>query len=406
MNFARPQKESAGKALRALLNLPHEAKVAQGILHTPQEIAQQPATWVSTHRLFESRRDEIDEFLSAAGIWDDIARRPTVLLIGAGTSDYIGQSLVHLLRQRWQCEAAAVPSTDLLTHVDSYVIPGRRYLWISFSRSGDSPEGVALLARTAERYPDIRQLVVSCNKNGRMLRSTDGQKNRLGVCLEDAVNDRGLAMTSSFSNMAVFGQCLGHIRTGDEYQGVLRQLVEAGESFLGVASDCAAELAAGSHRKACFVGSGALKAAARESALKVLELTAGNIQTMSESGLGLRHGPMAALNRETLFVCFVSGDERVQRYEKDLLDEIGRKHVVRSRIAIGLPCEEKSNRLADRCLSWAPELAVPDHYRPPLDVIFGQLLGLFFSLSCKLQPDCPSPSAVISRVVQNVNIYS
>jgi tagatose-6-phosphate ketose/aldose isomerase len=405
MNSAHPEKEPAGEALRDLLKLPHEAKAAQGLLHTPREIAQQPATWISTHRLFESHRDEIDDFLSAAGIWDDAGRRPTVLLIGAGTSDYIGQSVMHVLRERWQCEVAAVPSTDLLTHVDSYVTLGRRYLWISFSRSGDSPEGVALLARAAERYPAIRHLVVSCNKNGRMLRGTEGQTNQLGVCLDDAVNDRGLAMTSSFSNMVIFGQCLAHIQNKDAYQPVLENLVNAGTSLLEIAPDHAAQLARGPYRKACFVGSGALKAAARESALKVLELTAGNVQTMSESSLGLRHGPMAALDEETLFVCFVSGDQRVHRYEEDLLDEIGRKRLVRTRVAVGLPREEETNRLVERCLTPAALLAVPDNYRPPVDVIFGQLLGLFFSLACKLQPDCPSPNGVISRVVQNVNIH-
>ena len=406
MNFAGPDREPARNALRDLLNLSQEAKVTRGVLHTPREIAQQPATWESTYRVFERRRKEIDDFLSSAGIWDDIARRPAVLLVGAGTSDYTGQSLVHLLRQCWQCEVSAVPSTDLLTHIDSYVIPGQRYLWISFSRSGDSPEGVALLARAAESYTDIHHLVISCNNDGQMIHNAAGQQNMLGVCLEDAVNDRGLAMTSSFSNMVVFGHCLGHIRTRDQYQGVLRQLVVAGESFLEIAPDCAAELAAGAYRKACFVGSGALKAVAKESALKVLELTAGKIQTLSESSLGLRHGPMAALDEETLFVCFVAGDERVQRYEKDLLDEIGQKRVVRTRVAVGLYREKEFERLAERRVVPMPQIAVPDHYRPPLDVIFGQLLGMFFSLSCKLQPDCPSPKGVISRVVQNVNIYS
>jgi hypothetical protein len=32
-------------------------------------------------------------------------------------------------------------------------------------------------------------------------------------------------------------------------------------------------------------------------------------------------------------------------------------------------------------------LDVPDDYRPPLDVILGQLLGLFFSLRWNLRPD-------------------
>jgi tagatose-6-phosphate ketose/aldose isomerase len=405
MNIVYPERERRSNALHDLLILSQDAKVLQGALHTPREIAQQPATWQMTYRLFDKHRSEIDDFLSSVGIWDDVERRPTVLLIGAGTSDYIGQSVVHVLRRQWQCEVVAVPSTDLLTHLDDYVIPSRRYLWISFSRSGDSSEGVALLRQAAERFPDIRHVVISCNRDGQMIHGAARQKNLLSVCLDDAVNDRGLAMTSSFSNMVIFGQCLAHIRTRPEYSDMFRNLVTAGESFLGNASDCAAELAAQSYDKACFVGSGALKAVARESALKVLELSAGKIPTMSESSLGLRHGPMIALDHKTLFVCFVSGEEKVLGYERDLLDEIGKKHLVRTRIAIGLTCDNESKHLAEYCLTSPSRLAVPDPYRPPLDVIFGQLLALFFSLHCKLQPDCPSPDRVINRVVRNVNIY-
>jgi tagatose-6-phosphate ketose/aldose isomerase len=114
---------------------------------------------------------------------------------------------------------------------------------------------------------------------------------------------------------------------------------------------------------------------------------------------------MVALDQKTLFVCFVSGEEKVRRYEKDLLDEIGKKQLVPTRIAIGLSCDNESKHLAEYGLTSPSHTAVPDHYRPPLDVIFGQLLALFFSLHCKLQPDCPSPDGVINRVVRSVNIY-
>ena len=46
-----------------------------------------------------------------------------------------------------------------------------------------------------------------------------------------------------------------------------------------------------------------------------------------------------------------------------------------------------------------------DLYRPVLDVLFGQLLGLFASLRTGLKPDTPSPTGAINRVVQNVSIY-
>jgi tagatose-6-phosphate ketose/aldose isomerase len=288
--------------------------------------------------------------------------------------------------------------------MDDLSLPERRYLWISFSRSGDSPEGVAVIERARNKYPEIRHLVVSCNKNGRMIRENAGQSQVLAICLDDAVNDRGLAMTSSFSNMVVFGQCLAHINDLNRYEEILTRLVAAGRNFLPRAADCASTLAKEPYTKACFVGSGPLRAVAKECALKVMELTAGKVLTISESVLGLRHGPMAALDEPTLFVCFLSGNPRIQRYERDLLDEIGTKRLVKTRVVVEGAATSEANSFAEHHLSLSD--AIPDNYRTAIDVILGQLLGLFFSLRWNLQPDCPSPNGAISRVVQNVSIHS
>ena len=393
-------------ALSELLNLPEAERTTRGLMHTPAEIAQQPETWRSTFELFRENQPRIREFLSSAGLSATPGSRPAVFLVGAGTSDYIGQSLAYLFRKVWQCEVTAVPSTDLLTHMDELVIPERKYLWISFSRSGDSPEGVAVLERACKSRPDIRHLVVSCNANGRMIHANAGKPQVLSVCLDDAVNDRGLAMTSSFSNMVVFGQCLAHAEDLGRYEPVLFQLVQAGKSFLPIAADCAAAVAKQPYTKACFVGSGPLRAVAKESALKLLELTAGKVLTMSESAMGLRHGPMAALDQDTLFVSFLSGNRRVQEYERDLLQEIGTKRLVRTRIVVTGSEASATDSFAEHNLAPAGSLAVADDYRPVVDVIFGQVLGLFFSLRWNLRPDCPSPNGAISRVVQNVSIHS
>ena len=95
------------------------------------------------------------------------------------------------------------------------------------------------------------------------------------------------------------------------------------------------DLAQQGYKRACFVGSGALAATARESALKLLELTSGNIQTMNETTLGLRHGPMSSLNSETLFTGFISTDSNRRRYDVDLMNEIRAKQVVRTIVAVG-----------------------------------------------------------------------
>ena len=405
-NKARRFKEFRNlNELSRLLALPDAEKAKRGLVHTPAEIAHQPETWDRTLELFRGKQVEIQTFISAVGIAGTPGCDVVVFLVGAGTSDYTGQAISQLLRKLWGCDVLAVPSTDLLTQMDELILPGRKYLWISFSRSGDSSEGVAVLARAREKYPDIHHIVISCNPNGRMLRESAGKPKSLGICMIDEANDRGLAMTSSFSNMVVFGQCMAHVASLEGYEPVLRKLVAAGKSLLPRAADCAAALAKQGYTKAFFVGSGPLRAVAKESALKVLELTAGKTLTMMESALGLRHGPMAALDAQSLFVCFLSGDKRVQGFERDLLREIGAKKIARRRIVVG-GSELASDSYAEDYLAPEGTSGVADEYRAPVDVMFGQLLGLFSSIRWNLMPDSPSPDGVINRVVENVNIYS
>jgi tagatose-6-phosphate ketose/aldose isomerase len=114
---------------------------------------------------------------------------------------------------------------------------------------------------------------------------------------------------------------------------------------------------------------------------------------------------MAALNADTLFVCFLSGDDRVRKYEVDLLEQIGKKKLVTTRVIVAREWSRQLGALAEHVVTPGTPFTVADAYRPPLDAIFGQLLGLFFSIRAGLKPDCPSPNGAISRVVQEVSIY-
>jgi tagatose-6-phosphate ketose/aldose isomerase len=399
-------------SLSNFVELPEEEQKARGLVFTPREIAQQPKTWETTLAIFKQNQRRICEFLDSVGVREELVQRPVVMLIGAGTSDYIGQALELLIRQKWGCEVWTVASTDLLPNLSEYVVPGREYLWISFSRSGDSPEGVAVLEQAIQLYPEVAHLVVTCNKNARMTEVCKAAKRSCVVVLDDAVNDRSLAMTSSFTNMVVMGQCLANAWSIEEYAVVLAQLVRAGEHMLMRAADEAERIAARNFSRVCFIGGGALESVAKESALKVLEMTAGQVQAMSQTVLGLRHGPMAALDTETLFVCFVSGDERRAKYACDLLREIGEKGIVGERVAVGTAAAKAS--IAPFCDSYVAtddagdrygEEAIGDSYLAVVDVIFGQMLGLYCSVAHELQPDSPSPGGVINRVVQKFRIY-
>ncbi|MCU1225686.1 MAG: putative tagatose-6-phosphate aldose/ketose isomerase [Edaphobacter sp.] len=382
--------------LSRLITLSDTEKQEHGLVHTPAEIAQQPATWQTTYRLFAEAKSSLAEFLRPGreGQW-------TIYLVGAGTSDYVGQALSNLLRQRWGCEVRAVASTDLLTNRDDLLLDGRRYLWISFSRSGDSPEGVAVLEQALASCPNVRHLVVSCNASGKMVELARQSKEAFAIVLDDAVNDRSLAMTSSFTNMLVFGQALAHLWEPDHYEETLAHMAVAANHMLDAGSHLAYELAGKGHRQACFVGAGGLRSAAQESALKLLELTSGRVLTMSETTLGLRHGPMSALNMQTIFTSYVSTGEKRQKYDLDLLREIRAKEVVRTIVAVGVV-----DSASDHSLHCAAFEHIDDAYRPAVDILFGQMLGLFSSIELGLKPDSPSPKGVISRVVQKFNIYS
>jgi tagatose-6-phosphate ketose/aldose isomerase len=391
-------------SLSSFLELPEDEQKARGLLFTPREIAQQPETWETTLRIFKDHQQRICNFLDSSGVRDSLEQRPVVMLIGAGTSDYIGHALELLLRRKWGCEVSTVASTDLLPSLEDYVIPGRRYLWISFSRSGDSPEGVAVLEHAIRRYPNVTHLVVTCNARARMAEICKESKRGCVVVLDDSVNDRSLAMTSSFTNMVVMGQCLANAWSIEEYSKVVAQLVRAGHDLLSRAAGEAERIASRGFSRVCFIGIGALASVAEESALKVLEMTAGQVQAMSETVLGLRHGPMAALDTQTLFLCFVSGDNRRAQYASDLLREIGEKGIVGGRVAVG-PASARAE-ISPYCDSYVPvEDDIDDAYRPVVDVIFGQMLGLYHSVAHDLKPDSPSPGGVINRVVQKFRIY-
>ena len=390
-------------ALSELLNLSPAEKESLGVAHTLPEILQQPQTWLRTYAKVFNLATPTKAFLTSAGI--GVAdRHPHVLLIGAGTSDYIGKSVSALLQKQWGCAVHAVPSTDLLTNMDEHIIPGHEYLWISFSRSGDSSEGVAVLENALAAHPEIKHLIVTCNDAGRMARGFKSE-NVLSVVLDDAVNDRGLAMTSSFSNMVIVAQALAHIHTLPAYAWIVEALADSATETLPFIAALCERLVQTGFTKTCFLGTGALKGAAIESSLKVLELTSGRVVSFAESFLGLRHGPLSAIDDDTLVVGFLSSDARRRQFELDLMREISEKNLTSKCLTVYPAMPENGRITPEHSLYLGLQHELPDFYLPPLAVLVGQFLGFFSSLKVGLKPDQPSPRGAISRVVEHVTIH-
>jgi tagatose-6-phosphate ketose/aldose isomerase len=394
-------------ALLELLSLPESEKKSRGLMHTPREIFQQPETWLITLERLSAIRvllvGLLEDFIQAdRGGLDRNGRGPEIILTGAGTSDYIGRAVSGILRNRLSCDVSTVPSTELLTNLDDFIRSGKRYLLISFSRSGESSEGVAVLEQTLEYYPrQVRHLLVTCNENGSMAKFAGV----FPLVLDSKVNDRGLAMTSSFSNMVLAGQYMAFANEPEQFELLVRKLSEIGSQKIEEAAERTARLAAEGFSRVCFLGTGALQAVAEESALKVLELNSGKIATVAQSALGLRHGPLSFVNDETLVVAYLSGDEQRQQYELDLLEEMQEKHLGAETLIVTPQASSRIDQISKNVLSLDAPKDFPDFCLPAVDILAGQLLGLFFSIKNGITPDSPSTGA-ISRVVSHVKIYS
>ena len=387
-----------------LLELSPAERETLGLVHTLREILQQPQTWLQTYQKFKRSSTTIVEFLTRAGVGAKRSTPLNVLLVGAGTSDYIGKSVAALLQKEWSCNVQAVPSTDLLTSMEDHILPNVDYLWISFSRSGDSSEGVAVLEAALTAHPSIQHLVVTCNENGQMAR-LGSRENVLSFVLDDTVNDRGLAMTSSFSNMVIVAQALAHIRTLNTYDSVVESLANSASMVLPVAASICERLVEEGFSRVCFLGTGPLKAAAIESGLKVMELTGGRVTALTESFLGLRHGPLSAIDPDTLVVGFLSSSARRRAFELDLVQEICAKKLTEKCLIVAPAALREEAQSFKNMLSLDLSEAISELYLPPLFVLVGQLLGLSASLREGLRPDEPSPHGAISRVVTHVTIH-
>jgi tagatose-6-phosphate ketose/aldose isomerase len=145
-----------------------------------------------------------------------------------------------------------------------------------------------------------------------------------------------------------------------------------------------------------------LEGLARESALKLLELTAGEVVTYFDSPLGFRHGPKSVLDADTLVVVFVSTDPYTRRYDLDIIAEI--------RAQLG---QDAVTVISTQPIpaSHGPAVVIPDldgldDPRVALSyLVFAQYLALFTSLEYAKTPDNPFPSGEVSRVVRGVTIY-
>ena len=387
---------SLSAELGRLLARSAEEQQEAGHTYTLHEILQQPQTWRDTAELLTG--PAIASVLSQVLL----ARPEHIVLTGSGSSVHAGECLAAVLQAALRIPCRAIPAGDLLTHLRGTLAPGRGLI-VSIARSGDSPESAAVVDSILAAAPACTHLVVTCNANGRLAtRYRDDPRVRV-LLLDARTNDRSLVMTSSFTNMLLAG---GALAQSDVRAFATNTLLAAdiAQHLFDRHADALAMIARKSFANAVYLASGPGLGAARESALKMLEMSGGAVATMAETFLGLRHGPMSALSRPSLVVAFLSAHETVRDYEYDLLRELERKQLGLARVIVGENIPAGLVGSGDLAVDLPGLNALGETQRHMIDVVVGQLLAFFRCLHLGQKPDAPS-AGVLTRVVEEFAIH-
>lgn len=344
---------------------------------TWRELTAQPAIWSAWGAAFDPA--PVRDWIAAQNVDE-------VWFCGAGTSAFIGDIIVAGLEGQVGPRLRSVPSTDLVSRPQAY-LRGKRPLVVSFGRSGNSTESVGTLDALDALAPTAPRLHITCNADGALAKRAAAGPSKV-IILPDETHDAGFAMTSSFSTMLLTALAL--FDTPCDFGARMTDMAGALSALLLVFADQTGERPA----RSVYLGTGPLAFAAREAALKVLELTAGETPAISDSVLGFRHGPKSFVTDGTHITVFLDGQSPSAAYEADLVTEL-RMQFPNARVSTIGPDGDIAI-----AVSFGPTWAAP------LYVAASQVAGVIWSDALGLNVDNPfAGQGTLSRVVDGVKLY-
>ena len=372
-------------------------------LNTAKEIIQQPDTWrESVKNLIKNKieiKSFIDSFLSK--------KEFRIILTGAGTSAFAGEVCEPYLTSLLNKRVEAIATTDLVASPKSYFIKGMPTLLISFARSGNSPESVHAVNLASQLVDDLYQIVITCNENGKLAKNTVNDEKSLLLLMPPQTNDLGFAMTSSFTTMVLNAMAVFNINNIENFSSDVDKLSNSVNDFIENNIEKVTSLANEDFERIVYLGSSTSKGIARESALKVLELTAGKVNASYDTPLGFRHGPKSVVDDKTVSVIYISNDEYIRQYDLDLAKEMLAHKKNDKVVIVGDNIEEDILNKADYVFNVENiNYNVENKVLLPLQqIIFGQMLSFLKSVNLGITPDNPCPTGEVNRVVQGVILH-
>jgi tagatose-6-phosphate ketose/aldose isomerase len=374
------------------------ALTEKGAIHTAREISQQPDLWLDVWQVLNEQRPALEKFLDRA-----LSNSARIILTGAGTSAFIGLSLKGILQRRTGILTEAIATTDLVSHPKDYFQSQLPTLLISFARSGNSPESVAVVSLANEICESCYHMIITCNPDGKLAKAA--AKNKYVLALPPEANDQSLAMTSSYTGMLLAGVLIAYLKEFQMTRKSVEVLAGYGRKIIEYFSGELAKIADKNFSRAVFLGSGPFFGSAKESHLKLQELTDGQVICKEDSFLGFRHGPKAVIDNTTL-VCYIfSNEEYVTRYEKDLVQSM--KKGQPPMVEIGIMENKIPGISLDHIFYLSDNgMRLKEEFLAVCSSLPAQILGFYKSLQLGLRPDAPSATGAITRVVEGVQIYN
>lgn len=359
--------------------------------NTYTEIFAQSDTWLEVYKLYEERKDDIEDFLGRIG------NDAKVIFTGAGTSEYVGNIATDYLKTHGDFEFESIATTDLVSAHYLHFEKDRKTILVSFARSGNSPESIAAVKLGQEIVDDFYNLPITCAKDGKLALNLEEDTKSYVFLNPEHTNDKGFAMTNSFTSMLLASLLIFDTKTENKDEIVNKISKIAKECY--ERSEEIEKLVNFDFNRVVYLGSGPLGKLTKEARLKILELTAGKVATIWDSSMGFRHGPKSFIDDRTLIISFISSNSYTRAYDLDVLDEIKADGIAAKLIGV-------SNSRNDKSYEFLLESeGVNDAYLAVAYAVFAQLVSLITSLRVGNTPDNPSSTHTVNRVVKGVTIH-
>lgn len=363
--------------------------------YTLKEIEQQKRLWLETINLVKEKKEEIKSFLDK----NDFKNRK-IIFTGAGTSEFVGNSITPALGGN----VLSIATTDIVSNPENYLKKDEKVILISCARSGNSPESVATVKLADEIIDDVCHILITCNKDGKLAINKKDDKKALVLLMPEESNDKGFAMTSSFTCMSLTGLLIFNLESLEKIEDIMKNQIEKiKDEDMKSLIDSLITL---DISRIVYLGSSCLKGVAEEAALKCLELTAGHMSLHYNSPLGFRHGPKSIINDTTMIITLLSNNDYTRKYELDLLKEMYNENKKKVLVTLDMKNSDEARKNSHYYYTFNnDDNNAEDVFNMFSYIYFAQLFAFYKSKSFGINPDNPCPTGEVNRVVQGVIIY-